>query len=197
MGRKNKRKRREYRDRLGFNPWKYVERPGVSDRDRGTYHAMHPDSQRQPMRGDIWFAELGSHPGTSVQAGCRPVFIVSNDIGNRCADTVNVLPMTRHLKRQSLPCHTKLDPEKVLDMRQPLEPSMILAEQVTTISKWALRNYAGHVSDDDLMERIDLAVRLQLGLEKEADGGSQTADLAAGGKPAVDDFSTEEKGVRV
>lgn len=169
MGRKNKRKRREYRDRLGFNPLKYVEYHRESD--KRPYHAMHPDVHRQPIRGDIWFAELGNHPGTSVQAGCRPVLIISNDIGNRYADTVNVLPMTRHLKRQGLPCHTQVDPEKVLDMRQPLEPSMVLAEQVTTVSKSVLRNYAGHISDDELMKRIDLAVSVQLGLWKD-DGGS-------------------------
>ena len=35
--------------------------------------------QRTPHRGDIWFAELGDHTGTSVQGGCRPVLIISND----------------------------------------------------------------------------------------------------------------------
>ena len=33
---------------------------------------------RVPQRGDIWFVELGCHPGTSVQDGCRPAFIMSN-----------------------------------------------------------------------------------------------------------------------
>ena len=119
--------------------------------------------------------------------------IMSNDIGNRYADTVNVLPMTRHLKRQGLPCHTQVDPEKVLDMRQPLEPSMVLAEQVTTVSKSVLRNYAGHISDDELMKRIDLAVSVQLGLWKD-DGGSMMADLVTGIKATAYSFTTEEKG---
>ena len=72
--------------------------------------------------------------------------------------------MTRHLKRQGLPCHTKLDPEKIQDLQQTLDTSMILAEQVTTISKSALRNYVGYVSDDALIDQVDRAVSMQLGI---------------------------------
>ena len=72
--------------------------------------------------------------------------------------------MTRHLKRQGLPCHTKLDPEKIRDLQQALDTSMILAEQVTTISKSALRNYVGYISDDTLMVQVDRAVSMQLGI---------------------------------
>ncbi len=93
---------------------------------------------RAPHRGDIWFADLGCHPGTSIQAGCRPVLIVSNDIGNTYAGTLNVLPMTRHLKKPELPCHKELNPEAVGDLKQELNASMILAEQITTISKLQL-----------------------------------------------------------
>ena len=169
MGRKNKRKRSEYRDRLGFNPWRYVDHNAASSKPHGGGASVRsvsagPDEARQPKRGDIWFADLGSHPGTSVQDGCRPVFILSNDIGNRHAETINVLPMTRHLKRQGLPCHTKLDPEKIQDLQQTLDTSMILAEQVTTISKSALRNYVGYVSDDALIDQVDRAVSMQLGI---------------------------------
>ena len=89
---------------------------------------------RIPRRGDIWFADLGDHPGTSVQGGCRPVIIVSNDIGNERAETINVLPMTRHLKRSDLPCHTELTPENLDDRQQVFDPSMILAEQISLLA---------------------------------------------------------------
>ena len=121
---------------------------------------------RAPHRGDIWFADLGCHPGTSIQAGCRPVLIVSNDIGNTYAGTLNVLPMTRHLKKPELPCHTHLFPDSISDIHQHLDPSMILAEQLTTVSKHALRSYAGHISDADAMNRIETAVIAQLFLER-------------------------------
>ena len=73
--------------------------------------------------------------------------------------------MTRHLKKPELPCHTQLDPDSVTDKHQPLDPSMVLAEQLTTISKYALRSYAGHIADENAMHRIEAAVTAQLGLE--------------------------------
>ena len=103
------------------------------DHDRKNNHvARTPVSvgMRRPKRGDVWFADLGTHPDTSVQDGCRPVFIISNDIGNQHEDTINILPMTRHLKRQSLPCHTQIEPGMITDAKQSLAPSIILAEQV-------------------------------------------------------------------
>jgi len=171
LGRKNKRKSTKYRDRLGFNPNKYISRK--------TYKAFYPSAHdahtivkamgrpmnRIPRRGDIWFAELGDHPGTSVQGGCRPVIIVSNDIGNERAETINVLPMTRHLKRADLPCHTELAPESVDDRQQVFDPSMILAEQITTISKTQLRSYVGRVKNPDILKSINHSVVVQLELE--------------------------------
>lgn len=156
MARKNNRMKTEYHRGLGFDPRKYLSAPH--------YH-YNPLPDCTPQRGDIWFASLGSHSNTSVQGGTRPVIIISNDIGNEHADTLNVVPMTRHLKKLDLPCHTQLDPASITDMRQILDPSMVLAEQLTTISKYSLRSYAGHISDDEAMNRIETAVLSQLALE--------------------------------
>ena len=153
MGRKNRRKKSEYRDRLGFNPQKYIC-PGV------------PRSRmRFPQRGDIWYAELYSHFGTCVQRGRCPVMILSNNIGNAYAETLNVLPLTRGLKKPNLPCHIKLDPDCVSDRRRAMDVSMILAEQITTIDKSELRGYVGHVKDDAVLSSVNHAVSMQLGLE--------------------------------
>lgn len=122
---------------------------------------------KPPLRGDVWFAELGRHPGGSVQGGCRPVIILSNNMGNAFADTVNVVPMTRHLKKPNLPCHTEISPELVADRHQALDVSMILAEQITTISKYALRNYVGHIYDTQMLSAIEQSVIEQLGITKE------------------------------
>ena len=123
MGRKNKRKKKEYRDRLGFNPGKYVSR----NRNTPAVHTpVYENTEiRVPHRGDIWFADLGCHPGT---------------------------------------CHKELNPEAVGDLKQELNASMILAEQITTISKLQLRNYVGRVDDADLLVAIDQTIREQLGL---------------------------------
>ena len=167
MGRKNKRKRTEYRDRLGFNPNRYISRATFYPSTHTVLKSMGGLLYRSPRRGDIWFAELGDHPGTSVQGGCRPVIIVSNNIGNEYAETINVLPMTRHLKRPELPCHTELSPESVDDKHQIFDPSMVLAEQITTISKTALRSYVGRVKAPDILESINHSVAVQLELQSE------------------------------
>lgn len=157
MARKNNRMKTEYHRGFGFDPRKYISAP------RNHYNPI-PD--RTPQRGDVWFASLGSHVNISVQGGTRPVIIISNNIGNAHADTVNVVPMTRHLKKPELPCHTQLDPGSISDCRQPLDLSMVLAEQLTTISKYSLRSYAGHISDDEAMNCIETAVLSQLALER-------------------------------
>ena len=77
-----------------------------------------------PSRGDIWFADLGDHTGTSVQGGCRPVLVISNDTANIHAETVNVVPLTRHLKKPGLPCHMILDSGDVVDSKQSLDDSI-------------------------------------------------------------------------
>ncbi len=183
MSRKNRRNRKEYRDRLGFNPDRYISRGthivGIdsvnNDRiDRAAVNAINhapaqapsPRPLHNPSRGEVWFAQLGYHSGTSVQAGCRPVFVVSNDTGNHHATTIVVLPMTTRLKRSELPTHVELcqgDLTKA-DLNRPLADSMILAEQITTISKAALRNYIGKVEDRRKLNEIDNAVKVQLAI---------------------------------
>lgn len=158
MARKNRRMKTEYRRGLDFDPKKYISAPSR----RVTGNATH----RTPLHGDIWFADLGGHPDSSVQGGVRPVIVLSNNIGNVHADTVNVVPMTRHLKRPELPCHTELNPDFITDKRQLLDTSMVLAEQLTTISKYALRSYAGHISDDVTLEKTGKAVMAQLGMKR-------------------------------
>lgn len=158
MARKNRRMKNEYRKGLGFDPRKYI-----TPQHTPSPYRFKVDS-RIPQRGEVWFADLGRHPNSSVQGGCRPVIILSNNIGNAHADTVNIVPMTRHLKKPELPCHTEINPEDITDKRQLLETSMILAEQVTTISKYALRNYVGRITDSGMISRIEQSVAAQLGI---------------------------------
>jgi len=169
MARKNKRAKAEYYQGLDFDPKKYTTAatsapPPLSPQVTEHEEIEHRDMNRTPQRGDIWFANLGSHVNTSVQGGIRPVVIISNNIGNAHAETVNIVPMTRHLKKLELPCHTTIYPASVSDIQQTLDLSMVLAEQLTTISKHSLRSYAGHITDNSAMERIEKAVTAQLGL---------------------------------
>jgi len=165
MARKNKRAKAEYHQGLDFDPKKYTTLSALTPlpQDTGQYEEFRK-LNRTPQRGDIWFASLGSHVNSCVQDGIRPVVILSNNIGNAHAETVNIVPMTRHLKKLELPCHTKIYPSSVSDIQQTLDLSMVLAEQLTTISKHSLRSYAGHITDSSAMEHIENAVTAQLGL---------------------------------
>ena len=180
MGRKNKRKKSEYRRRLGFNPMKYISSGARSAVNHASVAPTIPaltdtvppapalpvtSADRIPQRGDIWFADLFGCPGTCVQRGIRPVLVVSNDAGNTHSGILNVLPLTSHLKKPNLPCHTLMGSAFVADTRQRIDDSMILAEQITTIGKSQLRNYAGHVEDTDLLARINHTIFAQLGLQ--------------------------------
>lgn len=117
-----------------------------------------------PRRGDIWFAELGDHTGTSVQGGCRPVLIISNDASNTHSETVNVVPLTRRLKKPELPCHTLLKSDNVEASNRGIDDSMLLAEQLTTIGVSQLRGFVGRVEDKEVLARIHRAVIAQLSL---------------------------------
>ena len=115
-------------------------------------------------RGDIFFADLGTHSGTSVQSGYRPVLVISNNKGNAHSETITVMPMTGSFKRTDLPCHTALKPEQIKDRQCSFSRTTILAEQITTISKSALKSYVGKVDAEDVMGRIEHSLFVHLGL---------------------------------
>ena len=174
MGRKNRRKSTEYHKGLGFNPKKYL--------NTAIYKSHKNHIIRKPKRGDIWFAELEPHHGTSVQGGCRPVLIVSNDIGNYHAETINVLPATKHMKKPDLPCHTQISLGELTDLHHHFDYSMLLAEQITTISKSQLRNYVGKVDDADAMRRINTIINRQLDLDTYEQSEAVTTEEEKNGK---------------
>ena len=49
--------------------------------------------------GDIWMCDLKKMSG-SVQFGYRPVFILSNNVNNMYANTLNIIPLTTKTKRK-------------------------------------------------------------------------------------------------
>ena len=117
----------------------------------------------------IWFAELGEHPDSCVQEGCRPVLILSNNVGNDHGNIVTVAPLTSKQKKWWIPAHVMLEPFEMEisgDFNKPFEAAMALMEQLTTIDKSALKTYVGRVTDDVKITEIEAAVRIQLGMEE-------------------------------
>ena len=109
-----------------------------------------------PRRMDVWYADLPLRNDSCVQGGNRPVIVISNDICNEVNTVITVIPMTRQMKRLSLPTH-------VVVASPDGGESVVLAEQVMTIDKNRLDNRLGSVSAED-MRKIEAALLEQIGM---------------------------------
>jgi mRNA interferase MazF len=110
-------------------------------------------------RGEIYYANLNPAIGSEM-AKRRPVLIVSNDINNRAATTVTILPLSSNISR--------VYPFEVLV--QPSESSLpkaskIQAQQVRTISKQRLEENTIGCLNERTMKLVDAAIKLHLGLD--------------------------------
>jgi mRNA interferase MazF len=109
-------------------------------------------------RGEIYYANLDLAIGSET-AKRRPVLIISNDINNRVANTVSILPITSNVERV-YPFEVFLQPS---DSGLPL-PSKVQAQQIRTISKQRITsNVMGSLSEE-LMILVEAAIKLHLQL---------------------------------
>lgn len=111
-------------------------------------------------RGDVFFADLSPVVG-SEQGGTRPVLIIQNDIGNRFSPTVIIAAITAQIQKAKLPTHVEIKANKYGFERD----SVILLEQLRTIDKSRLTDRITQL-DSDLMEKVDIALGISLGLVK-------------------------------
>ncbi len=111
-------------------------------------------------RGDVFFADLSPVVG-SEQGGTRPVLILQNDIGNRFSPTVIIAAITAQIQKAKLPTHVEINAKKYGFERN----SVILLEQLRTIDKSRLTDRITQL-DDELMEKVDEALEISLGLVK-------------------------------
>jgi mRNA interferase MazF len=109
-------------------------------------------------RGDVYFADLSPVVG-SEQGGVRPVLVIQNDIGNRFSPTVIVAAITAQIQKAKLPTHVEIDAKRYGFERD----SVILLEQIRTIDKQRLTDKITHL-DDEMMEKVDEALQVSLGL---------------------------------
>lgn len=113
-------------------------------------------------RGDIYFADLGDKQGSSIQRGLRPVLIVSNDVANRHSPVITMIPLTgRVQKKRTLPTHVFIPQSAATGLDRA---SVALAEQVTSIDKGELLEFKGRVTNPHIMEAVDQAIKIQLGV---------------------------------
>src|SRR5262245_10015011 len=113
-----------------------------------------------PIRGEIWLADMGTGRGKE-EVGKRPVIGVIDDAVNAgLAGLVMTVPLTSKVaKSKNIPAHIRVDPPE----GGLKTPSVILCDQLRTISKDRLGKAPwGAVSDATLAE-VEKALRVLLG----------------------------------
>ena len=111
-------------------------------------------------RGDMFYADLSPVIG-SEQGGIRPVLIIQNDVGNKYSPTVIAAAITSQTSKNKLPTHIEID-SKTYGLKSD---SVVLAEQIRTIDKSRLKEKIGHITDAEIMNKVNNAIGISFGLE--------------------------------
>ena len=119
------------------------------------------------LQWELYDADLNPSVGREQGGASRPVLIVSNDGFNRTFDVVTVLPLTKAdgKKRLVYPFEIIL-PAKMAG--NPLE-SIVMPQQIRTISKNRLRSRIGLLTNNELRREIEDRMLDHLGINLEAD----------------------------
>lgn len=167
--------------------------PAARDSFGGGY-SYRAGAGRIPKRYEVWFADLGDHPGTSVQSGNRPVLVISNDVGNLYSNTITVIPLTTKIKKLEMPTHIRISQADCWMYRdEALQESLLLAEQITTIDKSALCNRLCRVNSQEKMQEIKRAVAAQLDMLEEQEDTHIAFNSASASHDAKFDADTKEE----
>lgn len=110
-------------------------------------------------RGEIYYANLSPAVGSETDKR-RPVLIVSNDINNRNATVVTIVPLTSNVSRV-YPFEVLVSPE---ESGLP-KPSKVQAQQIRTISNQRIEGEAVGKLSDELMQQVGNAIKLHLAME--------------------------------
>ena len=106
-------------------------------------------------RGDIFYAKLNGVG--SVQCKIRPVMVLSNNLNNKYAPTLQVCPLTSKLKN-NLPIHFDLEGFGLN------KKSTFLGEQLTIIDKSQLVSDKIGSVDEFTLRRAEKAISIQLSM---------------------------------
>ncbi len=115
------------------------------------------NATKRPKCGEIWMCNLPMKGG-SIQGGYRPVFILSNDMNNTYAPTINAIPLTSKMNKRKLPVHVEIWNYQEYGLK---EPSTMLVEQIMTIGMGNLDKRVGTVKDHGVLDSISEAMRVQ------------------------------------
>lgn len=109
-------------------------------------------------RGDVCLISF-TDGADSVQRGCRPAVVIGNDIGNKHSPILLVTPITSKMNKSKMPTHVMI-PEGEAGL---IRDSMVLAEQIHTVSKSQVQRKIGSLSNA-VQRTVDHAVKIALAL---------------------------------
>jgi mRNA interferase MazF len=109
-------------------------------------------------RGEIYFANLNPTIGAETRK-TRPVLIVSNNANNNVADTVTIIPITSNTKKV-FPFEVLFEPEYTGLSKQ----SKAQCHQIRTVSKLRISSNVIGVVKEEIMEKVEYAIKLHLDL---------------------------------
>ena len=107
---------------------------------------------REVRQGDIYYAKIPKRRG-SIQAGNRPVVVISSDWLHEISPKYRVAALTSQLKAVKMPTHVVLPKLKGLPKQ-----SMVIAEQTAELIREEFLSYRCTLSDE-LYKEVDRAVR--------------------------------------
>ena len=115
-------------------------------------------------RGDIvWLKEKVPYfsMGENVQHTDRPYIVISNNINNSKAPTVNLACISKQIKKANYPMHVFLDKKKY----KLNYDSVVFAEQICTVNKSYIKEVVSSLDNTD-MKKFNKAIYVQVIDEK-------------------------------
>lgn len=116
-------------------------------------------THRRISRGQVWYLvdTNSSNYDSSIQGKNRPVLIVSNDLCNQNSPVIHIVPFTTQPKSH-LPTHVTFNDGKF--------DQTILCEQLRLVKESLFydQSYYKYTLSDDIMQKVDEALAVQLGL---------------------------------
>ena len=110
-------------------------------------------------RGDIFLANLEPVVGNE-QGGIRPVLVIQNDISNKYSPVIIIAMVTSRIYEKEYPTNVFIKKEiSSLD-----RDSTILLNQIRTVDKRRIIRKLSTL-DNFTMHKVDLAIRISLGIE--------------------------------
>ena len=117
-------------------------------------------------RWEVYWVDLEPHVGSEQGGERRPAVVVSNDGFNQYFDVVTIVPTTKgEGKRRQVYPFEVLMPDLV---GTGLE-SIVMPQQVRTVSKWRLLERIGALADEEIRTEIENRLVEHLGIEFEAE----------------------------